>query len=293
MGIYFIEKEIAMYTSVYTFDVILELAVYSIFIFLVVSVLKFVAKKLVGRFKDEKISYSSYSTVRFGLNVFLVFLFLFLWGPLFRNFMLTLCFGALCLALLGKDVVVNWLCGLYIKNKKIFSIGDRIEIGSTAGEVISLERFGVEALELSKNSLYGQTTGMILYFSNKEILKNPIFNSSRYSRYVWDEIEVPIPLGEDIGQAKRSLYKILNDFDIIKSVPSKMRNDLDALHSSIKLSYNNCEPTIYTHVRDAKVFLTLRYLVQPRKAISVRSMLWSKIVDSYGRGEIVLYKVDD
>lgn len=268
----------------------LELAFYSVVFVLSVSVIKWILKKLVGKFWDEKISYKTYCGLRRSLNIFTVAIMCLLWFDRIRGFLLFLGIAVAGLSILFKDVILNWICGVYIKNKKIFKIGDRIEYGECRGDVLKVTGFRTDILEMSN---FGQETGGIVHIPHRKILKTHLKNFNEISSFVWDEIELTLPIGVDLANLKRELYGIVKEIDIIKNVVAKVKKQSAEAHNEFKSIYNNCEPMIYTNIRSEKVVLSLRYLIQPKKARYVSSMIYSQIYEMFKKDSDNLYKEDD
>ena len=69
-----------------------------------------------------------------------------------------------------------------------------------------------------------------------------------------------------------------------------MKNQIKNITSEYRIYYNHYEPIIYTQVVDKHIELTVRYLIHPKKARYVNSIIWNKILESYKNKEIDLYK---
>lgn len=69
-----------------------------------------------------------------------------------------------------------------------------------------------------------------------------------------------------------------------------MKNQIKNISNEYRIYYNHYEPIIYTKVIDNYIELTVRYLIHPKKARYVNSVIWNKILEAYQREEIELYK---
>lgn len=83
-------------------------------------------------------------------------------------------------------------------------------------------------------------------------------------KYVWNETEVKVNVVSDIRKVKGILYNIVNNNDIIKSIPSKMVNELNN-NSNYRIYYNKLEPIVYTDITDKYVSMHIRYLVHLKR----------------------------
>ena len=107
-------------------------------------------------------------------------------------------------------------------------------------------------------------------------------------KYVWNETEVKISIDSDIKKVKGILYSIVNNNDIIKSIPSKMINELNN-NSSYRIYYNKLEPIIYTNIKDKYVSMNIRYLVHPKKKRNVINEINNQLLKLNEEGKISLY----
>lgn len=271
----------------------LELTVYSLVAFLIVTLIKWILKKMIGKIKDEKIAYNAYSIVRIIGNIIIVVALLIIWGDYVKNIITLISFLSAAFAIAIRDIILNWFCGLYIKVKRPFKLEDRIEINGIKGDVIDISMFCFDMLEVSNKDSFGQSTGVIISFPNSTVFSGPIKNLTRNFKYVWDEIDVYLDLKSDVQRAKKTLYKIINEIEIVKNIPKKMKNQISEINTSYRIYYNNYDPIIYMKIDGPKIVLSLRYLCHPKKSRYVSSIIWSKIYENSQNGNICLYKGDE
>ena len=69
-----------------------------------------------------------------------------------------------------------------------------------------------------------------------------------------------------------------------------MKKQLQNIHTEYRIYYNQYEPVIYTEIVDDHIELQIRYLIHPKKARYVASFIWNKILESYRKKEIELFK---
>ena len=69
-----------------------------------------------------------------------------------------------------------------------------------------------------------------------------------------------------------------------------MKNQIKNIATEYRIYYNHYEPIIYTKVIDNHIELTVRYLIHPKKARYVNSVIWNKILEAYQKEEIKLFK---
>ena len=74
---------------------------------------------------------------------------------------------------------------------------------------------------------------------------------------------------------------------MIKNVPNKMKNQIKN-NTSYRMYYNKYDPVIYTEIKNNKIILKIRYLVNPKKARIIKSYIYNEILKEYKKGNINL-----
>ncbi len=268
---------------------ILELFFNTIVAIIIIIFIKIISKKVVSKIENEKIAYTIYSIIRITLHVLLSISILVIWSDYVKNIITLISFLSAAVTVAIRDIILNWFCGLYIKIHRPFKLEDRIEIDNIKGDVIDLSALSFDILEVSNKDEFGQSTGIIINFPNSYVFSHPVKNLTKNFKYVWCEMNIEIGLKSDLEKAKKTLYKIINDIDIIKSIPKKMKNQINDINKSYRIYYNNYEPIIYSKIEGPKIVLSLRYLVHPKKSRYVMSIITNKIYEANKNGDIELF----
>lgn len=271
----------------------IALLIISILIFIIVQIFKFFCKKIAQHIKNEKKSYTFYSAIRIFCNLFFIFSLIFLWGNHIQNLITLISFLSAGFAIAIRDLILNWICGILIKVNKPFKIEDRIVVNGIKGDVISLSALSFELLEVSDKEDNGQSTGIVINFPNSCLFSGPIKNVTKGFKYIWNELKIDISLDADLAKNKQELYKIINSIETVKSIPRKMKNQISEVNTMYRIYYNNYEPIIYTKIENNHISLYLRYLMHPKKARYIESVIWNKIYEAYKRGDVDLYTSED
>ena len=271
----------------------LKLLGISICLYVFITLLKYVSKKLSSLFRSEKISFESYTVSRFIINTIFIVSLIVIWQDYIKNFITFISVTAAALAIGLRDVVLNFFCGLYIKTNKPFKLEDRIQTRDVTGDVVSINYLSFELLEVSDNGEHGLSTGVIVRLPSSTIIKNNIKNLSKGFKYIWDEMEVVLDKNADLKKSKATLYKIINNIEVVKKVPKKMKTQLASFSTSYRIYYNKYDPIVYTRVNDGRIILILRFLVHPKKARYVESIVWNEILNEEENGNILLYRNED
>ena len=261
---------------------------YTIITLIIGKILIYILKKQLIRINNNKLQYKTLNFIKLIISIIQILIIYLIWESNIKNAMTLISFVSAAITLSLKDYILNLFAGFYIKIYKPFKLEDRIEIKGQKGDVINLGSLFFELLEVSDN--YGhQSTGVISIIPNSIIFTETVKNMNKGFKYIWDEIKVVVSLDSDIILAKKTLYKIINSIDVIKNIPTKMKNELKN-NTSYRMYYNKYEPMIYTEVKDKHIELNIRFLINPKKARLVESYIWNEILKEYKNENIQLIK---
>ena len=256
---------------------------------LVFDIVKRICIRIFKRLKNTKKEYLYTQKLKLIIFISKLFVFILLWAKYLKSFIPIISFISAGFTFALRDVISNLFAGLYIKMMKPFNVEDRIEINNYKGDVVNINAMNFELLEVDNRDFMGQSTGVITHVPNSTIFSHPLRNYDKAFKYIWNEIEVNVPLDFDIEKARKTLYKIVNRNDVIDKVPEKVKRAIKNISTDYRIYYSEYNPIIYCKVVGDYTVFTLRYLVDPRKARYVHSSIWKHILLAYQKGEIELY----
>ena len=261
----------------------------SILFFLALYIIKKIGLRIIKHVNNSKNEYLYTQKFKVLITIINLIIFLFLWGKYINNFLTVISLISAGFTIALRDLIFNFFSGIYIKLKKPFVIEDRIEINNYKGDVVNINALNFEVLEVNNENFIGQSTGVITHIPNSTIFNYPLRNYNKAFKYIWNELTIKVPLNSDISKTKGIIYKIVNSNEIIKSIPAKMKKQINNKSSEYRIYYNHYDPIIYTQIIDDHIELTVRYLIHPKKARYVNSTIWNKIIEAYNKKEIELY----
>lgn len=264
-------------------NLIIDTLLIIIFVKIVQKVSNFFFSKI---FKKNKTRFNFRKKVSFVCNIFLVFIIIIIWEDFLLKFITLFSFVTAAIAYSLRDTIINFFAGIYIRLAKPFQVEDRIMICNHIGDVVNISNLSFEVLEVNNDTF--QSTGSIVHIPNSKVISEPLINYVKVFKYVWNETEVKISIDSDIKKVKGILYSIVNNNDIIKSIPGKMINELNN-NSSYRIYYNKLEPIIYTNIKDKYVSMNIRYLVHPKKKRNVINEINNQLLKLNEEGKISLY----
>ncbi len=185
------------------------------------------------------------------------------------------------IAIALKDVLADLAGWAFILWRRPFEVGDRVQVGNDAGDVIDIRIFQFTLLEIGQWVDADQSTGRLIHIPNGLIFTAPQVNFTKGFRYIWDEIPVLITFESDWEHAKQLLMQIVEKHTEIMTEQAQ-RSILDA-SKRFMIYYTTLSPTVYTSVKDSGVNLTLRYLVEPRQRRGRQEILWEEILRAFAK----------
>lgn len=264
----------------------------SLVVIFIFRILKVLGKKVIQKITTGRREFVSNQAYQVTLNILEILVFIFLFDDYIKGLMTFISVISAAMTIALRDFILNFFCGIYIKFKKPFKVEDRIQIEDTKGDVMSISAFSFEILEVSTKEDNGQSTGIVIHYPNSIIVSKPVKNINKGFKYIWDEIVVKISLESDLENDKKEIYKIVNSLDTIKSIPKKMKNLINDVNTTNRIYFNKFDPIIYTKIVDDHVELNVRFLMHPKKARYIESVIWDKIYLAYKAKKINLYTGD-
>ena len=256
---------------------------------LILDIIKRIGIRCFKNLNNSKKEYLYTQKLKYVILILKGFIFILLWAKYLSAFITIISFISAGFTIALRDVILNLFAGVYIKVLKPFGIEDRIEINNYKGDVVNINAMNFELLEVDNQDFTGQSTGVITHVPNSTIFSHPLRNYDKAFKYIWNEIEVNVPLDYDIEKVKQTLYKIISKNDVIDKVPEIVKKDIQDISTDYRIYYSEYTPIIYCKVNGDYVIYTLRYLVDPRKARYVLSSIWKHILIAHQKGEIKLY----
>jgi len=204
-----------------------------------------------------------------------------IWIDEFKN--LITFFGLLTagIAIALKDPITDLAGWLFILWRKPFDVGDRIQIGDHAGDVIDIRIFQFTIIEIGNWVDADQSTGRILHIPNSKIFMEVLANYSIGFNYIWHEIGVMVTFESDWKKAKKILVGIVNKKSEHISKPAAKK--IKDASKKYMIFYKNLTPIVYTAVKDSGVMLTMRFLCDPRQRRGYEESIWEEVLNEFGK----------
>jgi small-conductance mechanosensitive channel len=184
------------------------------------------------------------------------------------------------LAIALKDVVADLAAWLFIVFRRPFEVGDRIQIGPNAGDVVDLTLFQFTILEIGNWVEADQSTGRIIHVPNALVFTQPLANYTAEFQYIWNEIGITVTFESDWRRAAEVLREVAARG--AGGHAAEAEAQLRRATRKFFIRYSHLTPVVYTEIRPNGVLLTLRYLCPARARRGTAAELNEMILEAFG-----------
>jgi len=253
---------------------------YSVLIFVVLGIIRFAILKIVWRFTEEpKSRYNWKRSVSFTVGFITIILIASVWIEAIGKFGAFLGLLTAGLAIAMKDPLTNIAGWIFILTRQPFKLGDRVQIGDQAGDVIDIRLFQFTLLEIGNWVDADQSTGRIIHIPNGTVFTKSQANYSTGFNYIWNELPVLVTFESNWIQAKEILQDIVSHH--AESLSADAERKIIEASKKYMIFYQYLTPIVYTSVQESGVLLTMRYICEPRKRRGTEHAIWEDVLKEF------------
>ena len=260
---------------------VLKMIVGSVAILVILAVIRLLTLRLVWRrSEDARVRYAwRKATAYIGAFLGLLLLGVVWFAEIRSSTFLGLMAAGLAIAL--RDIVANGAGWFFIVWRRPFGVGDRIQIGENAGDVVDIRFFEFTLMEIGAWVDADQSTGRVVHVPNATVFTKPVANYSRGFEYIWNEAPVLVTFESNWEKAKEILLRIAAVR--AEHLSDEARRKVIEAGKRFMIVYSTLTPTVYTSVKESGVLLTVRYLTKPRQRRGTEQAIWEDILREFGK----------
>jgi small-conductance mechanosensitive channel len=179
-----------------------------------------------------------------------------------------------------KDFIVGFLGWFVLMGKNGIRLGDWVEINGVTGEVVQLGMFRTVLLEIGNWTDSGHPTGRRVTFTNSFAIEGHYFNFSTSGQWLWDELQVILPSGQDPYPIVDAIQK-----KVLEATSEGARQAEEEWKSSAHSPGGgtlSMAPAINVKPVIGGVELAVRYITRANERYQLRSKLYQIAVDLLG-----------
>jgi small-conductance mechanosensitive channel len=182
-----------------------------------------------------------------------------------------------------QDVLASIAGAFSIGFSKLYTVGDRVQIGDTRGDVIDIGLLRTTLMEVGSWVGRDLFSGRIVRIPNNTVLKNSVFNYSQGFRFIWDQIKVVLSISSDADLARAMLLRVANE--VIGEYIVEAQNSWNAVSDDYRTENPPIEPVVALAVNAASLEFTLNYVVDYTKRTTMQDRLFTKIVEEVAKSD--------
>lgn len=254
----------------------------------VITVLVLVSRRLFLRYVSARVEedddgrdgvYRARKIATYTASAILIVTLSFIWIDAFDNFATFLGLLSAGIAIALSDVLKNMAGWAYILSRRPMSVGDRVEVDGTQGDVVDVRLFRFTLMEVGNWVGAEQSTGRLVHIPNGLLFTEKLANYTEGFAHIWEDLPVLITFESDYEKAEQILRRILADHcpDVEATAGKKIRETARRYHIRI----GALTPTVYLSVKDSGVLLTARYLTEARSRRGTAQDIWRAVLDAF------------
>lgn len=183
------------------------------------------------------------------------------------------------LAIALRDLVTNLAGWVFILWRRPFELGDRIQIGNDAGDVVDIRIFQFTLLEIGNWVHADQSTGRVIHVPNARLFAESLANYTAEFPYIWHEIPVLVTFESDWKRAREILQEVVAEKTA--GMSEEAERSMKKAARKLLISYSKLTPIVYLSVEDSGVLLTARFLCEPRTRRGLGQEIWEGVLDAF------------
>jgi len=183
------------------------------------------------------------------------------------------------IAIALKDMVASMAGWVFILWRRPFVLGDRIQVGDLAGDVVDIRVFQFTLLEIGNWVAADQSTGRIIHVPNSHLFTQSLANYTSQFEFIWNEMPVLLTFESDWKKAKGILEKILREK--AGNLVTEAERSVKTASRKFLIHFQKLTPKVYTSVEDSGVLLTLRFICRVRNRRGMNEEIWEAVLNAF------------
>jgi small-conductance mechanosensitive channel len=175
-----------------------------------------------------------------------------------------------------QDVLASIAGAFSIGFSKLYTVGDRVQIGDTRGDVIDIGLLRTTLMETGNWVSKDLYNGRLVRIPNSTVLKGSVFNYSQGFHFIWDEIKVLFTITSDCQLAREVLLRVAKESIGEYLVEAQLSWRL--VSDNFKILNPPLEPIVTLNVNNGSLEFGLSYVVDYTKRTAKQDELFTKIV---------------
>jgi small-conductance mechanosensitive channel len=180
-----------------------------------------------------------------------------------------------------QQPLLSLLGWVYIMLKRPYTVGDRVKIEGSRGDVIEVDFLVTTIWEVNGDLVSThQPSGRVVTVPNSVVLSAQVVNYTTLVQHVWNELTIQVAYETDLDFARETMIEVADDY-----LGDEMAHEIGVYRrrlaeTAVELEVQD-RPTVNVVQTESWVELQLRYLVHPRTGTQVRNALYERILGRF------------
>jgi small-conductance mechanosensitive channel len=174
-----------------------------------------------------------------------------------------------------KDFIVAFFGWFVLMGRNGIRVGDWVEVNGVVGEVVEIGLLRTVLMETGNWTDTGHPTGRKVAFVNSFAIEGHFFNFSTAGQWLWDELQVLIPPGQNPYPLVESIQKLVAEETQASGTLAEKEWKTSTQNRLQSLSV---VPAIHLRPTGAGVEMQVRYVTSAQERYAIRSRMYEKIV---------------
>lgn len=176
-----------------------------------------------------------------------------------------------------KDFIVGFFGWFVLMGRNGMRVGDWVEINGVVGEVAEIGLLRTVLLETGNWNDAGHPTGRKVAFVNSFAIEGHYFNFSTSGQWLWDELQVLVPVSENPYPLIDAIQKVVTD----ETAENAHMAEEEWRHASSRprLQSLSAAPAVNVRPTPSGVQVLVRYITHAHERYETKSRLYHAVVE--------------
>jgi small-conductance mechanosensitive channel len=179
-----------------------------------------------------------------------------------------------------KDFIVGFIGWFVLMGKNGMRLGDWVEINGVTGEVVEIGPFHTVLLETGNWNDPGHPTGRRVTFMNSFAVEGHYFNFSTTGQWLWDELQVVLPTGQDPYPLLDAIHKKV--IEATQANSQQAESEWREAASSREMPGVSAAPAMSVKPVVGGIEVGVRYITRANERYQLRAKLYQDAVELLG-----------
>jgi small-conductance mechanosensitive channel len=175
-----------------------------------------------------------------------------------------------------KDFIVGFVGWFVLMGRNGIRVGDWVEINGVGGEVVDISLLRTTLLETGNWTDSGHPTGRKVTFVNSFAIEGHYFNFSTSGQFLWDELTVSVPSGENPYPVIEAIQKLVVKETMANAQAAE--EEWQKATTRYRVHSFSAKPAINLRPTGGGVEVHVRYITRAQERQATRAHLYEAIV---------------